>query len=93
MRHLRVLFAVCVALLALAPTASAHLIFVDPAGQGNGTVRWVGGGGAAHGTGLVHACLVAMGNESGVVTFMAPPFPTFTPTSPLHCVHGHGEQH
>ena len=91
MRRLRMFFAVCVALLALAPTASAHLIFVNPPGEGNGTVRWVGGGGAGHHHGLVHACVVAMGTESGVVTFMAPPFPPFAPENELPCVHGHGQ--
>ena len=45
MRRSRMLLAMCVVLLALAPTASAHLLTVNPAGGGNAVHdHWVGGG-------------------------------------------------
>ena len=74
MRRFRVFLAVFVVLLALAPPASAHLVFVSPPGEGNGTVRWVGAGGAAHGAGLVHACMMTMGGESAAVVLAPPSF-------------------
>ena len=79
MRRFLTLLAVSVGLLAASP-AAAHIVVVSPPGGGDGTVRWVGAGGAAHGAGLVHACMMTMGNQSAAV-FLAPP--SFT-----GCVHG-----
>jgi hypothetical protein len=101
MTRLRLFFALCVVLLAVAPTASAHLLVVTPSGGGTGTSHWVGGLGvpgdgaglipspigmlpAAHGAGLVHACLMTMDN--GTVLFIAPPF---FPMPDFDCMHGH----
>ena len=77
MRRFRVFLAVFVVLLAFAPSASAHLVFVTPPGEGNGTVRWVGAGGAAHGHGLVRACERTTDEDSpSAAVFLAPA--TFT---------------
>lgn len=81
MQRFRMFLAVLVVLLAFASPAAAHIVVVSPPGGGNGTAHWVGAHGAAHGTGLVHACMMTMGNEKSAAVFLAPP--SFT-----GCVHG-----
>lgn len=74
MTRLRVFLATLVVVLAFAPSAAAHIVVVSPAGEGNGTVRWVGAGSAAHSTGLVHACMATMGNPSAAALLAPPSF-------------------
>ncbi len=73
MSRLRVLLAACVVMLAFASSAAAHIVVVTPPGGGNvPPPHWVGAGGAAHGAGLVHACMMTMANPAAAV-FLAPP--------------------
>ena len=66
----------------LAGTAGAHVLTVENRGNGAVQERWVGGGGAAHGTGLVTACEVhhAHGHSAALID---------TPWNPAeNCTHG-----
>lgn len=86
MRRLRLLILTCVLLLAFSAPAAAHIVVVGPSDNvqwvGGGPVP--GKGGAllpspigllppSHANGLVHACLMTMGNPSAAV-FLAPPY-------------------
>ena len=101
MRRLPLLLTVLVALLAFAPTPSAHLIVVNPPGGGNGTAQWVGGGPVpGHGAGLIASPIGMLPASHGAglvhacmvtmangaaVMFIAPPF---NPPD-FDCRHGH----
>lgn len=66
----------------LAGTAGAHVLTVDNRGQGQVQERWVGGGGASHGTGLVTACQVHHDHGHGAALIDTPWNP------PENCTHG-----
>ena len=104
MRRLQALIAVCVALLALAPAAAAHHLFVTPKGGGNGNVGWVGGGPVpGQGAALIPSPIGMLppAHGAGLVTaclklmenatpvkFVAPPIPPFVDEPDFDCMHG-----
>lgn len=99
MRKFGVLLAVLVVLLAFTSSATAHIIVVTPAGGGQGTSHWVGGGPVpGQGAALLpspigmlppsHALGLVhaclMANGSGAVVFIPPPFDI----PDTDCMHG-----
>lgn len=75
------LIALVASVALLAGTAGAHVLEVENRGNGNVQERWVGAGGAAHGTGLVTACEShrAHGHAAALID---------TPWNPGSCTHG-----
>lgn len=75
------LVALMVGAALLAGTAGAHVLTVENRGNGEIQERWVGGGGAAHGKGLVTACErhKAHGHSAALID---------TPWNPGSCTHG-----